>query len=330
MSKPVLILGAGVRGCAKDAIRYAERMNIPVCLTWGAADLMHWKHPLRVGTFGTHGNAAANLAIYHADRVIVVGSRLDTKATGYPVSGFAPNADITMVDVDWHELSKMEQLGRKVWKQCTTAEHFFDMAHPVPEASLSWLQQINAWKAEFQVVTAEHQRDPLNPYRIVDGLSDIIFENDIIVCDTGCSLAWMMQAYRFKGETFIHPFNQTPMGCALGYAVGAAFATGKKVWVVTGDGGLSLGISEMATIAKHDLDVTILLFNNRGHAMCRQTQRQWMGGEYPATNENDLATPDFNRIAKAYGVQLFEYEISELHGVDGQVKFGEPLVKEAA
>jgi hypothetical protein len=64
--------------------------------------------------------------------------------------------------------------------------------------------------------------------------------------------------------------------------------------------------------------------------MCRQTQRQWLGGKYPATGEEDLATPDFLAIASAYGVELIEHHISPDYGVEGQVKFGEPLVKEAA
>ena len=100
--------------------------------------------------------------------------------------------------------------------------------------------------------------------------------------------------------------------------------------MVTGDGALSLGISEMATIAHHKLPITVILFNNRGHAMCQQTQRQWFGGEYEGTGPKDIATPNFLAIAAAYGVNLREYEIDSSYGVEGQVKFGEPLVKEAA
>ncbi len=35
-------------------------------------------------------------------------------------------------------------------------------------------------------------------------------------------------------------------------------------------------------------------------------------------------------VEAAYGVMLREYMIDPMFGVDGQVKFGEPLVKEAA
>lgn len=320
MSKSLLIYGAGIQSCRKEARAFAERFNVPVCLTWGAADLLPFNHPLRVGTFGTHGNKAANLAIHHATEIICIGSRLDTKATGYPVSSFAPNAKLTMVDVDATEIYKMAQLGRPVDRAVIgDAKAFMNTFLGRFYAAETWHDEIAAWKEECPLPSTQ-------PYRIVKELSDVIAPDDVIVCDTGCSLAWMMQAYPFKGERFIHPFNQTPMGCALGSAVGAAFATGKKVWVITGDGGLSLGIAEMATIAKHKLPITIVLLNNYGHAMCRQSERQWLDSEYCGTAEQDLATPDFVEIARAYGVDLIEYKINPTLGVEGQIKFGEPLV----
>lgn len=338
--KPVIICGAGMRKWASEISEIADYLQIPVCTTWGARDLF----PDCVGAFGTHGVTAANLAIHEADYILVLGARLDTKATGYPVSSFAPNARLVMVDVDETEMAKMGDLGRPLYRSILAdlgdfLRHFspwfkaYRMENGGDEDSgylTPWQRRVASWKATYPAVREEWKRDPLNPYTIIDGLSDEIGKDDIIVCDTGCSLAWMMQAYRFKGETFLHPFNQTPMGCALGYAVGAAFATGKKVWVVTGDGALSLGISEMATIAHHKLPITVILFNNRGHAMCQQTQRQWFGGEYEGTGPKDIATPNFRAIAAAYGVNLREYEIDSSYGVEGQVKFGEPLVKEAA
>ena len=37
--------------------------------------------------------------------------------------------------------------------------------------------------------------------------------------------------------------------------------------------------------------------------MCRQTQRTWLGGEYPSTSHaGGLATPDYTHIASAYGI----------------------------
>jgi acetolactate synthase-1/2/3 large subunit len=196
--------------------------------------------------------------------------------------------------------------------------------------------------------------DSINPYVFVDELSNHVAADDVIVSDTGCALGWMMQAYKFKGERFIHAFNNTPMGYGLPGAVGAHLATGRRVVLVTGDGGLGVNITELATIARHAYPIKIILFNNRGHAMCRQTQRQWLGGEYPSTSyAGGLACPNFTAIAEAYGFDakvtvwpdaarriletmmqsdrpsLLELAIDQSHGIVGQIKFGEPLAEAA-
>lgn len=354
MSKPILILGTGVQSCRELAIRKVNEWGIPVCLTWGAADLLPWNHPLRVGTFGTHGNKHANLAIQNSSFVISVGSRLDTKATGHPVSSFAPHAEVMMVDIDKTEIDKFKDLGRKVEGRCQGAVEFFETFHPEP-TDASWFRQIDQWREQYPVVREEWRTEfSINPYVLVDELSNYIRPEDVIVSDTGCALGWMMQAYKFKGERFIHAFNNTPMGYGLPGAIGASFATGRRVVLVTGDGGLSVNIGELATVSRHDLEIKIILFNNRGHAMCRQTQRQWLGGEYPATSvDGGLAAPTFHFVGGAYGiysqlvrkkdklekslVELFrddgpglvEIEIDPDHGIVGQIKFGEPLAEVA-
>jgi acetolactate synthase I/II/III large subunit len=354
MNKPLLIYGAGIQSCRAEAIAFAEKHNIPVALTWGAADLLPVDHKLRVGTFGTHGNKFANLAVQNADFIICVGSRLDTKATGFPVSGFAPNAELWMVDVDAREMEKMEKLGRNVTALHITAERFFKSPQGLTwnNSTVEWRLQIADWKVQYPEVLQEWRKSPdIHPYAFVEALSSYLSVDDVIVSDTGCSLAWMMQAYRFDGQQrFIHQFNQTPMGCGLGLAVGAAFATGKRVICITGDGGLSLGRAELTTIYGNDLPVKIILFSNGSHAMCMGTQRQWFDGEYATTSEEGgLHFPDFVKLAKADHIQaesisqraeipaamgrllrashpaLLELNVDRMIDVYGQIKFGESL-----
>lgn len=350
--RPILIYGAGIQSCRQEAIRFAEATGIPVCLTWGAADLLPHDHPLRVGTFGTHGNRYANFAIQNSDFVLSVGSRLDTKATGSPVSSFAPKAKILMVDIDQTELDKFKRLGREVEGVCADAKSFLSFSITNwPRDYSSWLAKINSWKAKYPQVRPEHREGMnINPYAFIEKLSDYLSPDDVIVSDTGCSLGWMMQAFKFNGQRFLHAFNCTPMGYGLPAAVGAALASGCRVVLITGDGGLAVNITEMATIARHCLPIKIILFNNRGHAMCRQTQRQWLKGEYPSTSyEGGLACPNYRAVADAYDLQTFstqwadaaqnflegflknhkpgflELDISQDFGIDGQVRFGKSL-----
>jgi len=300
--RPILIYGAGIQSCREQAVEFAERLDIPVCLTWGAIDLLPYEHPLNVGGFGTHALRAPNFAVQNADLLIVVGSRLDTKATGTPIESFARCADIVMVDIDKAEIDKFNY---RLTGFNTHAETFFrDFGEHRFECS-TWKEQISKWRERWPV-------DNSLPYQEVLQLSNRFNDGDIIVSDTGHALAWMMQAFRFKkGQRFIHAFNNTPMGYGLPAAIGASFANpGRPIRLITGDGGLQLNIQEWATVAHHKLPITTYLFNNRGHGMCRQTQAQWLGGTYPSTSESGgLAVPDFQAIAKAYGVSLVEIPI---------------------
>src|SRR5277367_2339349 len=94
-SKPVLALGAGVRGAEAYARYFANKHGIPIVVTWGARDLFHEA----VGAFDTHGTKAANYAVQNCDWLLAIGTRLDTKSTGTPASWFAPKARRYMVDI---------------------------------------------------------------------------------------------------------------------------------------------------------------------------------------------------------------------------------------
>ena len=305
--RPIFVWGSGLRPYANAARNLACSMGIPVACTWGAIDLIHYDDPLMAGGFGTHGTRAANFAVQNADLVISIGSRLDTKATGFP-KHFARDASLVMVDIDPAEIQKFSKLDRKIdigieadagkfIKTLSNAELF----HEVP---LQWGYQIEQWRKRYD--TPAVPWGGINPYEFVKELGKYTTKDDIICSDTGCALGWMMQAFPFKGERFLHAFNMTPMGYGLAAAIGASFATGQRIILVSGDGSLMMSLAELATVARWNLNIKIILFNNQGHAMCRQTQRQWLGGEsYPATSvEGGLGFPNsFEEMALDFGFQ---------------------------
>lgn len=314
--RPVLIFGAGVElaragGLAREL---AKLTGIPVALTWGArAAFPDDAGVLCVGGFGTHGTRAANFAVQNADCILSVGSRLDSKATGTPREYFARGAEIFMVDIDPYEIAKFGgKLGRSFHgAQADAALFLRDAVALVRRVRVTgnfseWRRRCVDWVVRYPAVSPAYRAEQsVNPYVVVDHLSDACQSGDIIVTDTGLSLAWMMQAFRFKREqTFIHALNQTPMGYGLPAAIGAAMACpGRRVVHVTGDGGFMLNIQELSLVAKHKLPIKIVLFNNRGHAMCRQTQEQWFEGKYVSTSiDGGLAMPDFSEVVAAFGV----------------------------
>ncbi len=313
-SRPVVVYGLGIRlaNAVDLASELLKHVNLPVTPTWGAVDLLGANPDQFVGTFGLHGTRYGNFAIQNADLVLSIGSRLDTHETGSPLSSFAREAKKIVVDIDPTELGKFNVFGMsadllieadaKDFLELLVAgvkkEKFSDFA--------AWWDRIHGWQEKFSICPpALFEKKELDPYVFIKRMSQIAASDETIVIDTGCAVAWFMQAFEPKpGQRIFSDLNNTAMGYALPAAVGAYFASGKPVTCVIGDGGLMMNIQELSTIAKHNLPIRIFVVNNHGYSMIQQTQEQWLGGRLHASSKKGgLAFPDFVRVAEAHGLR---------------------------
>ena len=96
------------------------------------------------------------------------------------------------------------------------------------------------------------------------------------------------------------------MGYALPGAIGASVLDRtKSVTCIIGDGGMMLCLSELATLVKHKLPIRVVLFNNHGHGIQKQTLETWLGGNYVGVHpESGLAFIDFLKTAAAMGLKV--------------------------
>lgn len=315
--RPVLIIGGGVRlaSAEKIVIEMIERLNIPVLTTWATLDIVPHEHPLLVGTFGTHGTRYGNFAVQNSDCILAIGTRLDTHETGTPVSSFARDAVKIMVDIDQAELSKMSHFGLKI--DCMLnldaklfIESMLDLCGQLYWDNNDWLIQISQWKEKYDACAPCYYAEAkLNPYVFIRSLSNVLTVDIPVVVDTGCSVAWMMQAYNVKqGQRVIHDYNNSAMGYALPASMGVSLAKKNGVTVcIIGDGSLHMNIQELATIQHYDLPVKIFVLNNNGYSMIKQTQDQWLESNYIGSSKNGgLPVVDLSAIAESYGYNVYE------------------------
>jgi len=319
--RPILIAGWGVHLSNTEAqfLKFAESFNLPIALTWGAADLIPFDHDLYVGTFGTHGNRHANFAVQNADLIISLGSRLDTKSTGSPINTFARKARKIMVDIDINELDKFQYFDLKFDQliHCDLRDFFnnFSKLEPIEDTSnnLGWLKQINKWKHQFTSFddTKSIATTQVNPYNFVDYISSNLKGTEQIFIDTGCSIAWFMQSLRVKDKVRVfHDFNNTAMGWALPAAIGGYYANLKHqspIIAIVGDGSFMMTSYELATVMHHNIPIKIFIMNNQGYSMIQQTQDQWLNSNYHASSkEGGLSFPNYKKLASAYNIKYFE------------------------
>lgn len=312
-TRPVIILGWGVRlaGAEEEVENVINTLGFPVVPTWAVADILPCDHRSLVGTFGTHGTRYANFAVQNADLILAIGSRLDTKATGSPVTTFGREAKKVVVDIDRNELNKFKEFGLDVDLSVNAdAKVFLQMLNRgvkgiIKKDISSWMDKIAEWKTKYPIGPSEvNEEGNVDPYVFVKSLSKEVAEEQVIFVDTGCTLAWMMQAFEFKAnQRLFHDWNNTAMGWALPASIGACFALDKNpIICVTGDGSLQMNIQELVTVIHHRLPIKIFLINNKSYSMIQQTQDQWLDSKYLAsTVEGGLAFPDFVKVAEGYG-----------------------------
>ncbi|MDG0421379.1 thiamine pyrophosphate-binding protein [Klebsiella pneumoniae] len=95
----------------------------------------------------------------------------------------------------------------------------------------------------------------------------------------------------------------------LPMAVGTAIANPqRKVVGLVGDGGLSLNLGELATLAQEKANVTLLIMNDGGYGVMRGIQDKYFGGRQ---YYNELHTPDFSLLAQAMGLQAWSVDRAE-------------------
>jgi len=313
---PVLVLGGGLAtprlGDALDAL--VRRLDMPVLLTWAGSDQLAFDHPLRVGPFGVYGPRLGNFTVQNADLILCLGTRLSQNITGAILPAFARGAKIVMVDASAGEMDKFDGRGLRVALRIEAR-----LGDVVP-ALLARLERYSApdyrdWKARIA-----HWRSALptdrpgaappdagfvDAYDFVDHLSEAIPAGEPIFVDTGGNLTWTCNALKIKrGQKLLSAWNNTPMGYALPAAIGAAFARRPQpVTCIIGDGGLVLCLGELAALARHRLPIRLILFNNHGHGIQKQTLETWLGARYVGVDEaSGLAFPDFAKVAVAMGL----------------------------
>ena len=90
---------------------------------------------------------------------------------------------------------------------------------------------------------------------------------------------------------FVVAVGMGGMGYTFGAGIGAALATGRRTYVIAGDGSFFMHGMEVHTAVEYAAPVTFVILNNNAHAMCASRERLYLGGAHPGSlfRTSDLA-----------------------------------------
>ena len=300
--RPVILAGHGVMiSGAMNALRQlAEKANVPVAMTLLGIGGFPASHPLNLGMMGMHGEAWVNHSIQEADLLLAFGMRFDDRVTGN-LKTYAPNAKKIHIDIDPSEINKNVKADvalvgdlRQVLETLSPSVEKGDRAE--------WLDHIKQMKGDAAVRDIQNLPDNGHLYaaHVINDLWRLTGGNAVVVSDVGQNQMWAAQYYRHdRPNTYITSGGLGTMGFALPAAIGVKFAAPEEeVWVIAGDGGFQMTMSELATIAQEKIKINVAIINNGFLGMVRQWQEFFYERRYAAT---PMLSPDFCKLAEAFG-----------------------------
>jgi acetolactate synthase-1/2/3 large subunit len=99
------------------------------------------------------------------------------------------------------------------------------------------------------------------------------------------------------------------MGAGLPIAIGSAYATGKRVVYVGGDGCFQLNIQELEVVRRDKLNIKMFILNNGGYGSIVNTQNKYFEGRYVgSTEKSGLTLPSLKKIADVYDLKYYLLE----------------------
>ena len=131
--------------------------------------------------------------------------------------------------------------------------------------------------------------------------------NAIVASDSGTITTWWARHVpALRGQKHSCSGTLATMACGLPYAIAAAIAyPDRPVFCIIGDGGLSMLLGELITVAAYKLNIKIVVIKNNTLGQIKWEQMVFLGNpEYAC----DLFPADFAAIARGCGVEAVRIE----------------------
>ena len=107
-----------------------------------------------------------------------------------------------------------------------------------------------------------------------------------------------------------------PVGAGIGQGLSlslgaAAAANGRKTICMTGDGGFFLNVGELWTAVQENLDLSVIVMNDRGYGVIKRIQDATAQGRRFFA---DLQGPDLGQLAALAGIPFWKVEAADAFG----------------
>ncbi len=296
--RPLLWVGGGALACG-EAVRQLADAGVVVISSAHGRGILPDSHPRSLRAF--HNSPSVETILAQCDLTLVAGSRLrsnETRTWSLPLP-----RPLVQIDIDPAAANRNYLADEQVQGDCAALLNAL-------AARLAPGEKVHAeWDAEIACAVRQAEaalRQQSGEYaKLNDAIDAALPQDGLLVRDiTVSGSVWGSRLFRANAPLCnIHSLAGA-IGMGLPMAIGAAIANPqRKVVGLVGDGGLALGLGELATMAQEQVNITLLIMNDGGYGVMRGIQDKYFAGRQ---YYNELHTPAFCLVAEAMGLKAWK------------------------
>ncbi|OYO08528.1 pyruvate oxidase [Enemella evansiae] len=297
VDRVALFVGAGIAGEHDAVVALADIIGAPIGHSLRGKEHIQFDNPFDVGMTGLLGYGAAAAGMDDAQLLVMLG-------TDFPYDQFLPDVTTAQVDRDASVIGRRTSVDLPVHGDVgPTLRGLLPLLKP--KKSRRFLEKtlkrhddlMN--KAVGAYTRKVEKIKPIHPEYAASVLDKVAAKDAVFTADTGMCNVWSARYINPLGSRkILGSFLHGSMANALPQAIGAQFAEpDRQVISMSGDGGLSMLLGEMLTVAMYQLPLNVVVFNNSTLGMVKL---EMLVDKLPDFGV-DVPPVDYAAIARAMG-----------------------------
>jgi pyruvate dehydrogenase (quinone) len=300
-----LFCGRGCAGAHAELMQLAETLKAPIVHSLAGKEWVEWDNPYDVGLTGLIGFSSGYHAMMDCSTLLMLG-------TDFPYRQFYPTeAKIAQIDI------RAENLGRRCKLE-------LGLVGDVRETIAALLPRLTAKsdRSHLDRSLARYKRSReglddlavagsgsrIHPQFVARTLSETADDDAVITYDVGTPTVWAARYIVTNGQRrLLGSLNHGSMANALAQAIGAQTAyPDRQVISFSGDGGLTMLMGDLLTLAQQKLPIKVVVLNNGTLGL---VELEMKAAGFLDTGV-ELVSSNFADIAKAAGIHAIRVEDS--------------------